>query len=267
MHINIELNQKINELDQCVFKMVSAFTELVEDAKYNAAEDAFERSSKEIFRLRDEKKAFPKSLIMSTLVYLNLIVQSISKYQRKYNKFSREAKDVGTYIKENIENTSHKLKEKYDDLVSKFLYIDKELSKRFEDTYPKLDYYCVFLDIAPISKSDFLGLFSFYRNSDYNDGSRCNYIGTNKTISKLPEVIDGDAFMKFAVADSALLTDQALSGYFMDQCYKKMEDAGVDIFKGLQEALGKPLPTFSCKQDEFGNVTEVTQNKPNLRLV
>jgi hypothetical protein len=147
------------------------------------------------------------------------------------------------------------------------LDIDSSLKEGFEMNYPNLRHYTIFFDMCPLTKDEFLGLFSFNRDKDRDDWSRVNYKGTNEAIKDLPDVIDGSAFLQFAGTDSVLLNDRAVSKYPMHECIKVMKQQGFDVLDMVQEIIGEPLPSFTSKVDEFGNIVDMTPNKPNLRLV
>jgi hypothetical protein len=127
--------------------------------------------------------------------------------------------------------------------------------------------YKFFFDAHPLSKSDFVGLFSFNRDKVKDAESRMNYEGTIEAIADIPDVVDGNSFLQFAAGDSILLNNKPVSMFLMRKSFDYLEENGVDIIEMIQDVFEKPLQSFRSTVDEFGNITDLTLNKPKLKLV
>lgn len=117
-----------------------------------------------------------------------------------------------------------------------------------------------------MSKNDFLSLITVNHDTHYWDGPENR---TMDNIAKLPDVIDEQAFQE-AVFMQRIEHDRDC--YLFDQYMAEFSDMLKDkefsakMWQGLTEIFG-PIPSYSVQQDEFGNVTSVEQNKPQLTVV
>lgn len=268
MNKNFEIKQKFNELDDCMRLVISAYEDLKEDKKFILSKSVLVRISKEAIGLiTDESSKIPKVKTTSAIVCLNNMINKIHTYERVFRKASNEAKSICTYIRDNLDEATKQIKNDYENKKAMMLDIDSSLKEGFEMNYPNLRHYTIFFDMCPLSKDEFLGLFSFNRDKDRDDWSRVNYKGTNEAINDLPDVIDGSAFLDFAATDSVLLNDRTVSGYLMHECIKLMKQQGFDVLNMVQDIVGQPLPSFTSTVDELGNITDMKLNRPNLRLI
>ncbi|KZE81628.1 hypothetical protein AV545_09115 [Paenibacillus jamilae] len=268
MNKNFEIKQKLNELDDCMMQMIQAFEDLKADRMFTISQSGLIRTSKEAIELMtDVSYRIPKIKTTSAIIYMNNMINKVDQYERVFRKASNEAKVICTYVRDNLDKTTKHIKNDYESKKAMMLDIDSSLKEAFEMNYPNLRHYTIFFDMCPLTKDEFLGLFSFNRDKDRDDWSRVNYKGTMEAINDLPDVIDGAAFLDFAATDSVLLNDSAVSGYLMHECIKLMKQQGFDVLDMVQDIVGQPLPSFTSTVDELGNIVDMTPNKPNLKLV
>lgn len=267
MNKNFEIIQKLKELDWCVGRMYSAFVRLIEDNKYNAAEEALIKTLKDVHELQNKNEHVPKVKVTSGIIYMNVIVEKVNTYSRLFRKESSKARSICTYIRDNLNGVTEHVKADYEDQKNKMFRVEQTIKEKMDSTYPEIDMYTYFFDAHPLSKNDFLGLFSFNRDKVRDDYSRVNYEGTIEAIADIPDIIDGNSFMQFAAGDSILLNNKSVSMFLMRKSFDYLEENGVDIIEMVQDVFGKPLQSFSSTVDEFGNITDLTLNKPKLKLV
>ncbi|MBE7897167.1 hypothetical protein G7L40_00385 [Paenibacillus polymyxa] len=268
MDKNFEIKKQLDELDYCVMLMVSASIDLDRDGKFDYAEQALIKTYKELSGiLADDSPAIPKIKATSAIVYLNTMINKIHTYERIFKKASNEAKRICTCVRDNLDGVTKQVKNDFENKKAMMLDIDSNIRQKFEVSYPKLKEYSYFFDLHPLTKDEFLGLFSFNRDKDKDDGSRANYKGTIEAINDLPDMIDGNAFLQFAATDSVLLNDRALGKFLMHESYEMLKQGGFDIFDMVQDIVGQPLPSFTSTVDELGNITDMKLNRPNLKLV
>ncbi|TKH44212.1 hypothetical protein C1I60_12845 [Paenibacillus terrae] len=268
MNKNFEIKKQFNKLDDCMMQMICAFEDLKADRKFTVSQSGLIRTSKEAVELMtDVSYRIPRIKTTSAIIYLNNMVNKVDQYERIFKKASNEAKRICTYIRDNLDEVTKQVKNDFENKKAMMLDIDSSLKEAFEKNYPSLQHYIIFFDMHPLTKDEFLGLFSFNRDKDRDDWSRLNYKGTIEAIEDLPDVIDGSAFLDFAATDSVLLNDSAVSGYLMHECIKLMKQQGFDVLDMVQDIVGQPLPSFTSTVDELGNITDMKLNKPNLKLV
>ncbi|MDQ0493548.1 hypothetical protein [Paenibacillus brasilensis] len=268
MNKNFEIKQKLNEIDDCMMQMISAFEDLKADRKFAVSQAGLIRTSKEAIELMtDVSYRIPKIKTTSAIIYLNNKVNKVDQYERVFRKASNEAKAICTYVRDNLNALTKQVKNDFESKKAMMLDIDSSLKEAFEKNYPSLQHYIIFFDMCPLTKDEFLGLFSFNRDKYRDDWSRVNYKGTIEAIEDLPDVIDGTAFLEFAATDGVLLNDSAVSGYLIHECIKLMKQQGFDVLDMVQDIVGQPLPSFTSTVDELGNITDMKLNRPNLKLV
>ncbi|WP_405168497.1 hypothetical protein [Paenibacillus sp. FSL H3-0286] len=229
MNKNFEIIQKLNELDECVAGMIKAFVGLTEDEKYNAAEEALIKTLKDVNELQNKNKYVPKAKVTSGIIYMNIIVEKVNTYSRLFRRESSKARSICTYIRDNLNGVTGHIKVDYEDQKNKMLRIEETIKEKIDSIYPEIGMYAYFFDAYPLSKSDFLGLFSFNRDKVRDDYSRVNYEGTKEAIADIPDIIDGNSFLYFAAGDSILLNNKHVSMFLMRKSFDVLEENGVDI--------------------------------------
>lgn len=267
MNKNFEIIQKLNELDECVAGMINAFVRLTEDDKYNAAEEALIKTLKDVHELQNKNEHVPKVKVTSGIIYMNIIVEKANTYSRFFRKESSKARSICTYIRDNSNGVTEHIKVNFEDRKNKMFEIEEAIKRNIDSIYPEIGMYAYFFDAHPLRKSDFLGLFSFNRDKVRHDYSRVNYQGTIEAITDIPDIVEGNSFLQFAAGDSILLNNKPVSMFLMDKSFDALEKHGVDIVDMIQDIFEKPLQSFTSTVDEFGNITDLTLNKPKLKLV
>ncbi|MGG1663855.1 hypothetical protein [Brevibacillus sp. NRS-1366] len=237
------------------------------EPKYKIAKQAYIKKAKEVDYLIDSDELIPKSYTTKMLVLHNIMINSIGKTERAYRKILKQLKEQGVELRDYFKNTRNvKLEEKYNKLMSQYVTIKENGEKILETSINDSNLNYFLLNNAPISKSEFLEVFPLTKDKP-DSCTRLNFQGSNKAISELPELIDGDAYRSFMAGNCVLIADVHVSGFYSDECYRRLKQSGVDIFQALQEIAGKPIPSYTVKFDEFDNAVSIEENRPKLTLV
>ncbi|MEK3917194.1 hypothetical protein [Paenibacillus sp. FSL H7-0331] len=201
------INQKSNEFEEGISQLVSMNKEFVHNHKLKVIVSAHERIINQLAEAIKKQGEISKQLTIKGIVYTNMIAEKVTDYDMKFSGKLHKVKEVGSYISKNIEDCSNRLKNRFEDLRVKLADINKEKEHTYNLLCPDVDGYYHLLNLAPIIKDDLLGIYSFNRDKVKDDGCRTNYVGTNKAIDKLPEIIDGQEFFKWMSWNCALLNN------------------------------------------------------------
>ncbi|MBE0344290.1 hypothetical protein E4V51_31555, partial [Paenibacillus sp. 28ISP30-2] len=97
MNKNFEIKQKLNELDDCMMRMISAYEDLKEDKEFILSKSALLRISKEAIELiTEESSKIPKVKTTNAIVCLNNMINKINEYETVFRKASNEAQSICT---------------------------------------------------------------------------------------------------------------------------------------------------------------------------
>lgn len=267
--LNQSLKHKMDNFEYLTNRLRNTLAGLYTDEKYRTAERSFHAKVNKLVELAKANAEIPRALIKGLVTLHNIQVQQLNKRERKYYKLLSRVRKLGTEIRTEIDSVKNKkLIKRYNKLQNEYLPISQQGEKIIDSIYPDYAIIEAILDLAPITKDEFLEVFPLNKNKpDKYNQSKDNYLAAKEYIQELPDSIDGKTFIRFMSTDGYILSNDDVASYYIEMTYKRMKEAGFDWFSAWQETIGKPLPTFTVKQDEFGNVVHVEQNKPKFTVV
>lgn len=266
---NHPFKQKLDDFENLTNQLQSTLSSLHTDKKYLVAKKNFHKKAKVLVELTKQDQEVPSSLIKKMLTLHNIQVQQVDQIERNYFRHLSKLREIGNELKSNVGKfRAKKLVERYHHAVNDYLLISKNGEKFIENFCPDYDIIETILTITPLTKQEFLEVFPLNKNKpDKYNCTKDNFKSANEYIKKLPDKINGIDFIKFMSTDGFILSNQIVAAYYIETTYRKLKAAGFNWFGAFQEIIGKPITTYTIKQDEFGNVVSAELNKPKLTLV
>ncbi|MED3628996.1 hypothetical protein P4478_18720 [Bacillus subtilis] len=117
------------------------------------------------------------------------------------------------------------------------------------------------MDFLKMKKNDFLSLLSI-------DHSKGRAAEMRSTIDNMPDEIDFDRFMHEVFVKNIESPDDDV---FFDIFYRGVMDriisGEIDTSKIFHEVIKEPLPVYKAEKDEYGRITSIEKDRPNLTLL
>ncbi|RAV22222.1 hypothetical protein [Paenibacillus contaminans] len=208
---------------------------------------------------------------------------SIRIYHRKIKALNRKNWDYHKQLRELMKAIKKLDKEMepygYEEMIAGFIFHLHEARDRIKRS---MDYEINIMALADLirfyfvennwmmDKHSFLQIITVSKDKRRWDGTRT--VPYAEIIKDIPDLIDYNTFERLIFMENLEDDkDDYLHDIFMDQVMdvmkKHREQTGVSAFEVFQEALGKPLQTFTLETDAYGDVVNVTPNKPSIKLV
>lgn len=117
------------------------------------------------------------------------------------------------------------------------------------------------MDFLKMKKNDFLSLLSI-------DHSKERSAEMRSTIDNMPDEIDFNRFMLEVFVKNIESPDDDV---FFDIFYRGVMDriisGEIDTSKILHEVIKEPIPVYKAEKDEYGRITSIEKDRPNLTLL
>ncbi|CAF1900888.1 hypothetical protein ACIGLI_15745 [Bacillus subtilis] len=117
------------------------------------------------------------------------------------------------------------------------------------------------MDFLKIKKNDFLSLLSI-------DHSKERAAEMRSTIDNMPDEIDFNRFMLEVFVKNIESPDDDV---FFDIFYRGVMDriisGEIDTSKILHDVIKEPIPVYKAEKDEYGRITSIEKDRPNLTLL
>ena len=212
--------------------------------------------------------------LLNPLVALKIFGTRIKRLERRnnairneLNKIKRQYIDLENQVKE---SKYFKNKQVILDAIYERKRTLKAINDR-EDISLARFHECImhlFLGDETISREDFLSLISI-------DHERVSWDGVQlptypERIKNLPERLDYEAFLEAIFMDK--IEDDGHCPFFdtvMDHTLELIDKNREfkEMSKRMVQEIFGPMPTYTVTRDEFGDVVDITPNKPDLRVV
>lgn len=124
-----------------------------------------------------------------------------------------------------------------------------------------------------MKRDDLLQVITIDKSRKHWDGSLIKPYA--KRVADIPEEIDFETFENLILIDRIeadyddYLHDSWMVHFFkVKEEYKRQTgENAIDPFQVLEDITGKPVQTFTAEVDEYGDIVNLTPNKPNLKVV
>ncbi|CAI6301597.1 hypothetical protein [Bacillus subtilis] len=117
------------------------------------------------------------------------------------------------------------------------------------------------MDFLKMKKNDFLSLLSI-------DHSKERAAEMRSTIDNMPDEIDFNRFMLEVFVKNIESPDDDV---FFDIFYRGVMDriisGEIDTSKILHDVIKEPIPVYKAEKDEYGRITSIEKDRPNLTLL
>ncbi|MCM3353177.1 hypothetical protein M3615_04815 [Bacillus halotolerans] len=143
--------------------------------------------------------------------------------------------------------------------------IKQEIEKavKLSPSYPEnLEKHLILsMDFLKMKKNDFLSLLSI-------DHSKERAAEMRSTIDNMPDEIDFNRFMLEVFVKNIESPDDDV---FFDIFYRGVMDriisGEIDTSKILHDVIKEPIPVYKAEKDEYGRITSIEKDRPNLTLL
>lgn len=218
---------------------------------------------------QDLRKFFNVDKIMSVSKYspYNALVW-IKRLQREMNRgeitTSKYRKRLWSILAEleDLEEANESIGKKGENSIAE---IKQEIEKavKLSPSYPEsLEKHLVLsMGFWKMKKNDFLSLLSI-------DHSKERAAEMRKTIDNMPDVIDFDRFMlEVFVKNIESPEDNVFFDIFYSGVMDRIISGEIDTSKILHEVIKDPIPVYKAEKDEYGRITSIEKDRPNLTLL
>ncbi|MGG3337910.1 hypothetical protein ABER70_04530 [Bacillus subtilis] len=218
---------------------------------------------------QDLRKFFNVDKIMSVSKYspYNALVW-IKRLQREMNRgeitTSKYRKRLWSILAEleDLEEANESIGKKGENSIAE---IKQEIEKavKLSPSYPEsLEKHLVLsMDFLKMKKNDFLSLLSI-------DHSKERAAEMRSTIDNMPDEIDFNRFMLEVFVKNIESPDDDV---FFDIFYRGVMDriisGEIDTSKILHEVIKEPIQVYKAEKDEYGRITSIEKDRPNLTLL
>jgi hypothetical protein len=212
--------------------------------------------------------------LLNPLVALKIFGTRIKSLERRnnairneFNKIKRQYMDLERKLKK---SKHFKGKQEILDTIYDRKRILKQINDREDITLARF-HECImhlFLGDQTISRQDFLSLISVeHERVSWDDVQLPTY---PERIKNLPEHLDYEAFIEAVFMDKVedfnhcpffdTVMDYTLEMIEKNKEFKEMSN------RMVREIFG-PIPTYTATLDEFGDIVDITPNKPDLHVI
>ncbi|WEY94065.1 hypothetical protein P5624_09530 [Bacillus subtilis] len=179
---------------------------------------------------------------------------TVSKYRQRLWSILVEIED----LEEAIESTGKMGGNSITDIKQEI-----EKAVNLSPSYPEnLEKHLILsMDFLKIKKNDFLSLLSI-------DHSKERAAEMRSTIDNMPDEIDFNRFMLEVFVKNIESPDDDV---FFDIFYRGVMDriisGEIDTSKILHDVIKEPIPVYKAEKDEYGRITSIEKDRPNLTLL
>ncbi|MCY8122870.1 hypothetical protein P8860_01770 [Bacillus spizizenii] len=218
---------------------------------------------------QDLRKFFNVDKIMSVsnyspynaLVWIKRLQREMNRGEITASKYRKRLWSILTEI-EDLEEANESIGKMGENSIAE---IKQEIEKavKLSPSYPEsLEKHLVLsMGFWKMKKNDFLSLLSI-------DHSKGRAAEMRSTIDNMPDVIDFDRFMLEVFVKNIESPDDDV---FFDIFYRGVMDriisGEIDTSKILHEVIKDPILVYKAEKDEYGRITSVEKDRPNLTLL
>lgn len=184
----------------------------------------------------------------------NILYRELCQLQKRYG-------ELNDTVKNKRDSFSKRVKE---EIFSDNLYIEECKSSIDLREVSFGEQIRLWFTFYRMKKTDFLSLITVEKQKYFVDGEPNH---TNKTIEKVPDEIDYEAFQQAVFVEKIEQdNDSYLFDQFMSEVMEYM-DRNPGGMSNMFKELFENVSTYNVSTDEFGRLTEVRPTKPALKLV
>lgn len=226
----------------------------------------------------EKLRKLPSYRISNPLAVLRIFHRKISKVKSDFYIAKEPLKKLLSELKE-IDLAARKYPEFDNEFASTFTVyretiqelLDYKLVSSDFDFWPCVE--VLFANGRTMKREDLLQVITIDKSRKHWDGSLIEPYA--KRIVNIPEEIDFETFENLILIDRIEADyDDYLHDAWMVHFFKVKEDYkrqtgenAIDPFQVLEDITGKPVQTFTAEVDEYGDIVNLTPNKPNLKVV
>jgi hypothetical protein len=221
---------------------------------------------------RFKSSAIQKKLSQPSYGYTNFYIalriygRKIQHHERNLSQLKSQGRTLLKQLKpleKTLSETGHSLLHQLEATKAELIHL-LDQSTEFESLALFLN--APFLSGWKMPKDMFLSLFNINKDLKSWDGVRIQPY--RELVEELPDEIDFNTleryiFLERVESDSSCF----LFDIFMEYFLMVMKKSQISAFDVLQEVTQRPLQQFTATFDEYGDMTAMTPNKPNLRVV
>ncbi|WP_336804310.1 hypothetical protein [Bacillus subtilis] len=219
--------------------------------------------------IQDLRKFFNVDKIMSvsnyspynSLVWIKRLQREMNRGEITASKYRKRLWSILTEI-EDLEEANESIGKMGENCIAE---IKQEIEKavKLRPSYPESLEKHLFLsmDFLKMKKNDFLSLLSI-------DHSKERAAEMRSTIDNMPDEIDFNRFMLEVFVKNIESPDDDV---FFDIFYRGVMDriisGEIDTSKILHEVIKEPIQVYKAEKDEYGRITSIEKDRPNLTLL